>query len=409
MSKLARNWEPLSEHQTRLVLATVEQFVANADRLLEDMVTAAISAAPALASDPALEESVRASVRAMTFRWSEAQRRRPGHRVPVDVPPEALDIARDLIRHGVDFQHLQTGYRYAENVGCRHWIQAAAAAAPPNDVARIADYGLGSINEWVGAALASITDRIEQERDELLGGVLSRRLETVTLILEGAPIKEDTARERLGYDLSTWHTGLVLWSTTGDHEQGVFEQTARLLALRSELPPPLTLSASATTAWVWLSSDQPLDSRQLAEKISQTPPGLMAAAGSSRAHMVGFRRTHREAVAARRVAERNVEMGPFTAYDDVVIAVLASQDKEAAHEFIAGALGQLANADPTLKETLRIYLQEDANTARTAARLFTHRNTILNRIERAERLLPPSSSGWHLRVGLALEMAHWSV
>ncbi|MFI6369079.1 hypothetical protein ACIBG0_40965 [Nocardia sp. NPDC050630] len=45
----------------------------------------------------------------MTLRWVDAERRRPGHRVPVDVPPAALDVARDLIRHGVDFQQLLTG------------------------------------------------------------------------------------------------------------------------------------------------------------------------------------------------------------------------------------------------------------------------------------------------------------
>jgi hypothetical protein len=99
-----------------------------------------------------------------------------------------------LIRHGVDYQHLLTGYRAAQNVGCRRWLLAAAEAAPPEEVAAVADFGLVSIYNWVDGALELINRQIERERGELMGGVLSRRLETVTLIVDGAPIREDVAR-----------------------------------------------------------------------------------------------------------------------------------------------------------------------------------------------------------------------
>jgi DNA-binding PucR family transcriptional regulator len=241
-----------------------------------------------------------------------------------------------------------------------------------------------------------------------MGGVLARRLETVTLIVDGAPVREELARRRLGYELSTWHTGMVLWSASADPEQGLLEKTARLIALAAGLRPPLILPASTTTTWVWLSSDHRLDVRLLRDAMAEAPPGVLATAGSSRPQMAGFRRTHREAVAARRVAERSPGRERFTAYDDVRIAVLASQDDEAAGQFISDTLGKLADADADLRDTLRVYLQEDANTAGTAARLFTHRNTVLNRLERAQRLLPQPLSGRHLNVALALELLHWS-
>ena len=38
-------------------------------------------------------------------------------------------------------------------------------------------------------------------------------------------------------------------------------------------------------------------------------------------------------------------------------------------------------------------------------RLYTHRNTILNRLQRAERLLPFPLAGHGLEVGAALEIA----
>lgn len=67
------SWEPPSERLSGLIGATVERFVADLDGLVDDMASAAIAAAPALASDAALEESVPASVRAMTLRWVDAE------------------------------------------------------------------------------------------------------------------------------------------------------------------------------------------------------------------------------------------------------------------------------------------------------------------------------------------------
>ena len=39
--------------------------------------------------------------------------------------------------------------------------------------------------------------------------------------------------------------------------------------------------------------------------------------------------------------------------------------------------------------------------------LYTHRNTVLNRLQRAERLLPLPLAGHGLEVGVALEIAQW--
>ena len=400
---------PFSQPAAELLAATVERFEVDLDGMINEMVNAAIAAAPELASDIALEESVRASVRAMTLRWVEAERRRPGDPVPVDVPPAALDIARDLVRHGVALQHLMAGYRSAEHVGCRRWLLAAAEAVPAKHVASVAEFGQRAINSWVGDALEQIIRQIGQERDALLGGSLARQLEVVTLIVEGAPINEDVARHRLGYDLSGWHLGLVMSPLSSDHEQGLLEKAARSVARTMFLRSPLVLSASTTITWVWLSSgEHPIDVRAVRDALGGTASKVRVAAGTSSANMVGFRRTHREATAACRFADQRPGRGHFTAYEDVRLALLAAQDEEAAAQFVADTLGDLVDADVVLRETLRLYLQEDANTARAATRLFTHRNTVLNRLERAQRLLPQPLEGRHLSVGLALELLHWS-
>lgn len=80
-----------------------------------------------------------------------------------------------------------TGYRAAEHVSCRRWLLAAGAAVAPEDLVFVAEFGQRAITSWVDSALDLIIGQIEQERDELMGGALARRLEVVTLIVDGAP------------------------------------------------------------------------------------------------------------------------------------------------------------------------------------------------------------------------------
>jgi hypothetical protein len=54
-----------------------------------------------------------------------------------------------------------------------------------------------------------------------------------------------------------------------------------------------------------------------------------------------------------------------------------------------------------------VYIGEQFSAARAARALYTHRNTVLNRLQRAERLLPLPLAGHGLEVGVALEIAQW--
>jgi DNA-binding PucR family transcriptional regulator len=83
----------------------------------------------------------------------------------------------------------------------------------------------------------------------MAGGALTRRTETVRLILDGAPIDERVAAGRLGYELTRRHTALVLWldSPTGDngelewsaaawHRNTVLQRIARATELLGHPP-----------------------------------------------------------------------------------------------------------------------------------------------------------------------------
>ncbi|HSV38167.1 MAG TPA: helix-turn-helix domain-containing protein, partial [Nocardioidaceae bacterium] len=96
------------------------------------------------------------------------------------------------------------------------------------------------------------------------------------------------------------------------------------------------------------------------------------------------------------------------AYRELEVTALAANDPQRAAEFVADTLGPLAREDAAaarLRETLRIYLEEAGNAPRTAARLYTHRNTILKRIARTTELLGYEPVGdRRLAVEVALEL-----
>src|SRR5262249_59552317 len=94
-------------------------------------------------------------------------------------------------------------------------------------------------------------------------------------------------------------------------------------------------------------------------------------------------------------------------FADVQLVTLTLHDEQAAREFVARTLGKLADADPELRDTLCVYIGEQFSAARAARALYTHRNTVLNRLQRAERLLPLPLAGHGLDVGVALEIAEW--
>ena len=89
--------------------------------------------------------------------------------------------------------------------------------------------------------------------------------------------------------------------------------------------------------------------------------------------------------------------------------VLTAHDAERAAEFVAATLGPLAAETPSaarLRETLRVFLDEAENAPRAAARLHTHRNTVLQRVARATELLGHRPGERRLAVELALELCH---
>ena len=132
-------------------------------------------------------------------------------------------------------------------------------------------------------------------------------------------------------------------------------------------------------------------------------PAVRITVGPAGTGATGFRRSHFDAVATQRLMSRRPDLR-VARFADVQLVTLALQDEQRAREFVARTLGTLADADPELRDTLCVYIGEQFSAARA---LYTHRNTVLNRLQRAERLLPLPLAGHGLEVGVALEIVLW--
>jgi DNA-binding PucR family transcriptional regulator len=354
-------------------------------------------------SDPVMAEEALASTRENAAHWIAVVRTSPYTRVTPLMAPSVVGIARAATRRGAA-RNIWAAYNSGRNVVWRHWMRLTFAASTDTAVvARSLEVVADSLGSWIDETLRQLTEHIEQERDELTRASAAQHLETVTLVLEGAPIEAARAADRLGYPFEGRQLGAVLWGDPGAPDRAALSRVAEELRRRARAPQILVVAASSFSLWLWLGGFGELC--DLADAVADAPD-VRCAIGSPGRGVEGFRRSHDEAVEAQRLMMRS-GVGHVATFAEVALAALAGRDEQAAREYMARTLGALETADAELRETVRVYIRAMYSTARTAEILFTHRNTVLNRIHRAEALLPEPLAVRGLEIGAALELSRW--
>ena len=115
--------EPLSP-QTADLVRRIARMVLDEPADLMAEVQAAVSAAAdePLRSEPVLVAEVAASTRANVLYWAASMLRDPGGRVPANLTPEVLGIAREAFRRGIE-QTVYTTYHAGQNVMWAYWMR----------------------------------------------------------------------------------------------------------------------------------------------------------------------------------------------------------------------------------------------------------------------------------------------
>lgn len=339
-----------------------------------------------IADDPMLAEMDRRFVHSTMAHWIVANIDEPGKPVEPTLIPEVLAFSRDLALRGVDNDEI-AAWRAGQRVWWSWWLRGCFAATnDPEDLRQLIEVSANSLTTFLDDSIATVAAHIGQVRSELAKGPLVQRQATVQLLLQGAPIARDRAEAQLGYALTGHHLGVIVWVDREEHIGGL-EQAAELVMRASGAERRLTLVAGIAAQWIWLPVNRVPAQADL-EAILVDIPGVRVALGRPGKDVVGFRRTHLDAVAAQALLARLRSRRRAVRFEDVQLIALMSSDITEARQFIADTLDGLAGADPVLRQTVRVFIGEQFNTSRTADRLFAHRNTIDRRLVRVDELLP---------------------
>lgn len=401
-------WERPSERVQELIRRGAEIVLNPPVEWLEDIEHATLQteAMRAVRDDPVLAAASRRSLRSILIHWAAANIRDPGAPVPASVGPDALSIARDMIRLGLNEAALHT-YRTGQNVAWSKWMQIAfQLTSDPQELQELLEVSARSIASFVDECVVSTSAQMAMEREGLTRGTHAERRETVALIVEGAPMAEARASQRLGYALERTHRAAVIWSENEDFEFSALERAAGWLANLAGVSHAFTVVASAATLWVWVPTDRDVNMPRL-EALCRSLQGVRMAVGTAGHGIEGFRRSHLDALSTQRMLARLPEGPRIASFDMVGVVSLLSEDPERVERFVTQTLGKLAHADPDIKDAVLVFLEEGCNAMRAAVRLHTHRNTLLRRLARADELLPRPLDQNRLHVGVALEVARW--
>jgi hypothetical protein len=349
---------------------------------------------PELAADADLRVGTYASTESVLrlLRDMVERRRPPSEAEP---PPAAVEYARDFVRRGVPIDRLLRAYHVGQATFFEIWVaDVRAEIADPVALAQAIEEGATWTFEYLQSLTRDLIRRYADERERWVRSAAAIRAETVRDLVDGNGVNAETASRRLRYDLDREHLAYVLWTDEQDDRRtdiGSLERHASRLA--ADLGPGaglvVPLGEHVVAGWVGAPAGRMTVPAGL--RLADAPEGLTRAAfGRPGAGVDGFARSHREAMAARRVSRlAGRRPGTLTWFADVALPALASVDEKAAREFVIAELGALAADDEDarrLAATLRAYLEERSSARRTARRLGVHENTIKNRLHAAEEL-----------------------
>ncbi len=411
MQRTVNDWPPPSPAARELVRRAAEAALEIALRPDNDLVaelherSLGAERMEQVAADPVLSDGVRRANISNLTHWITHNIRDPGRRVPANVGQDVLDTSRELVRRGFDAGALDT-YRQAQNVAWRAWMEICFSLSTDAAVLKETfEVCHRSISTFLDDTVEALALRMEAERDELARGTHAERRATVSLLIEGAPIARTRAELQLGYPLTGPHTALVVWTS---HQAGLgeLERTVEEVARASGASRWLSVVAGAGTLWLWLPVAQTPPSSALSTHLLKHEE-IRVAAGRPGRDVEGFRSSHLDALTVQRMMARLASPQQVGRFEDVHLVTLMTQDPTAADEFVKDVLGDLATADVQTRTIVSVYVEEQCSTSRTADRLYTHRNTVIRRLARADELLPRPLSDNVVAVGAALEYLRW--
>ncbi|WP_420880499.1 PucR family transcriptional regulator [Rhodococcus sp. (in: high G+C Gram-positive bacteria)] len=364
---------------------------------LEESFTADI---PELAADAELQRDLRAAVRSQLGAFLGASG--PSGHGPAEAPVsvEAHALARTVAQRGLELRVLTQLY----HAGHRAMLSFATEFLQQEDLdprfkLEVLTTMWSQTSELLNSMLDELAVTYADERERLLQGAFASRVTTVREILDGGGGVAQSSG-LLGYPLRLAHTAVVAWVDDSTFFAGSLD---RVMTRISGGRRTLSVPSGAHGVWSWIAQD---GAAAWVIDRSLIPDGVRLAVGESAPGIEGFRRSHREALAAQRIAEIGRRRDVVTSYADVELVSMLSADPHAMRGLVARELAGLLGADAAserLRDTLHAVMSCHGNHEAAARRLGIHKNTVRYRMQRVEDILGGDILARRLKLELALK------
>ncbi len=240
------------------------------------------------------------------------------------------------------------------------------------------------MDAWIGAA----TDAIVDERRRVYLAEQVRVRSAIESLVTAEPVDVEAATRLLRIPLIGWHLGCAIGIPPGGAvERRALDGIVHLFARVVGSERMLRYETSAGKVHVWVTTDRPPRTPRVEDL--RVPAPLLVGIGEPHPGADGFRRTFLEASDALRLAASLGDNGGLS-YGDAALAIVLSRDEERARWFVEHELRDLAADSPEMadmRNTLRTFFDTRMRIAPAAERLFLHRNTLINRLERIQAVL----------------------
>jgi len=339
----------------------------------------------------------------------------------VHAPAAAEEYARRLAQRGVPVAALLRAYRIGSTRFQDWCLQELGRRTDNGAIISAAGLRIAEVTaSYIDKVSEEVVSAYESEKENWVRNLSVARAARVRALLRNDPVDVDSSEAILGYRLRQQHLGVVAWITgaaAGGDVLGRLEQATMQMAADARCDGrPMFVPQDEVSAWAWL----PLGTQRDTAVRSIGAGSVRTAAGRTPIHLAfgapalgvrGFRRTHRQALSAQTLA---LAAGPsgqrVTHFNEVAPLAMMTGSMELLKDWVIDTLGALADDDDHsagLRETVRVFLQENGSYKATAERLTLHKNTVQYRVRKAEENLGRPLGDDRLDIELALRACQW--
>jgi DNA-binding PucR family transcriptional regulator len=322
---------------------------------------------------------------------------------------EALDGVLDFVRRGIGMESVLRGTRLGHRGMSESFLEACESLGRPDQ--RVEDMKFLTVRlfDFMDTFSAQLAGQYLEDQVRWSTSDSAARLELVRALLAGSEVDPVAAQRVLRYDIRSTHVALIAWSTesASDLDDVELQDACSRVLDRLEPTRRLVLPVGAGQVWAWGEVSATSAEHAPTDALPGLSRGVRVVVSSTDSGLAGFRATHAEADAIRRLLPAK-SLPAVTAYGAVDVLTLLLEDRDRAASFAARELGALAErsaAHDDLRDTVAAFLDERGSTQAAAARLIVARNTVSYRLRRAEEIMGRTVRERSVQLRIALLIA----